>query len=79
MTVYIGTDSSYSLWHRFSWEPEHRPPTTKLLGDQCALVAQCLSYASHSRLAFVWYLGAFDSRPFPMETLGYLFLLVSKS
>lgn len=25
-----------------------------------------------------WYLGAFDSRPFPVETLGYLLLLVSK-
>lgn len=66
MTVHIGTDSSYSIWHRFSWEPEHRPPTTKLLGDQCALVAQCLSYASHSRLAFVlipWCLG--------LQTLSY--------
>ena len=29
-----------------------QPPTTELLGDQCALAAQCWARSSHSQLAF---------------------------
>ena len=37
----IERDSDHGIWRKSSWGPGHRPPTTRFLGDQCALVALC--------------------------------------